>query len=46
MGIMVFSTLRAALSAGFEPYERTADGYLVRTRMARGWAFAIALAAP
>ena len=41
-GIVVFPSLAAALHAGFEIYDRTAEGYLVRTRTTRGWAFAIA----
>lgn len=41
-GIVIFPSLAAALSAGFEVYDRTAEGYLVRTRTARGWALAFA----
>jgi hypothetical protein len=40
-GIVTFPTLAAALKAGFEVYDRTTDGYLVRTRTAKGWAFAL-----
>lgn len=40
-GIMVFATVSEARRAGFEVYDRTSDGYLVRTQTARGWALAI-----
>lgn len=40
-GILVFPSLAAAIKAGFELYDRTADGYLVRTRTAHGWALAL-----
>jgi hypothetical protein len=40
-GITVFGSVSEALRAGFEVYDRTSDGYLVRTRTARGWALAI-----
>lgn len=40
-GIVTFPTLAAAIKAGFEVYDRTAEGYLVRTRTANGWAFAL-----
>jgi hypothetical protein len=40
-GIMVFTSLTEALRAGFEVYDRTATGYLVRTRTLRGWALAV-----
>lgn len=35
-----FPTLIAALRAGYQVYDRTMDGYLVRTRTANGWAIA------
>ncbi|MBV9272180.1 MAG: hypothetical protein JO165_13885 [Candidatus Eremiobacteraeota bacterium] len=35
-----FATLTAALRAGYQVYDRTAIGYLVRTRTAHGWAIA------
>jgi hypothetical protein len=41
-GIVVFPTLAAAVSAGFELYDNTPDGYLVRARTSNGWAFALA----
>jgi hypothetical protein len=40
-GIMTFPTLAQALRAGFQVYDRNAEGYLVRTRTARGWALAL-----
>ena len=40
-GLMVFRSLADALRAGFQIYDRTPDGYLVRTRTATGWAMAI-----
>jgi hypothetical protein len=40
-GITVFRSVDEALRAGFEVYDRTSEGYLVRTRTARGWALAI-----
>jgi len=40
-GIVVFPSVVAALNAGFEIYDRTAEGYLARVRTARGWAFAL-----
>jgi hypothetical protein len=40
-GIVVFPSVAAAIQAGFEVYDRTAEGYLVRILTARGWAFAL-----
>ena len=40
-GITTFTTLQAAISAGFQVYDRTLDGYLVRTRTSGGWALAL-----
>jgi len=40
---MVFQSLADALRAGFQIYDRTADGYLVRTRTASGWAMALVM---
>jgi hypothetical protein len=37
-----FSSLAQALRAGFHVYDRTDGGYLMRTRTANGWEFAIA----
>ncbi|MGD0472700.1 MAG: hypothetical protein ABSB70_05730 [Candidatus Velthaea sp.] len=41
-GFLVFKSLTEAIRAGFHVYDRTADGYLVRTRTSSGWAFAFA----
>jgi len=43
MGIVVFSSLAEALKNGFELYDRTREGYLVRAWSSHGWAFALAL---
>jgi hypothetical protein len=40
-GLLVFTTLRAALNAGYHVFDRTDNGYLVRTRTAAGWAMAL-----
>jgi hypothetical protein len=40
-GLLVFSSLAEAFRAGFQIYDRTPTGYLVRTRMTSGWAFAL-----
>ncbi len=40
-GMMVFSSLGEALRAGFQVYDRTPDGYLVRRLTSRGWALAV-----
>jgi hypothetical protein len=40
-GLMVFSSLADALRAGFEMYDHTQDGYLVRKWTAQGWAMAL-----
>jgi hypothetical protein len=40
-GLMVFRSLADALRAGFQIYDRTSDGYLVRTRTSSGWAMAL-----
>ena len=40
-GLMVFTSLADALRAGFQIYDRTQDGYLVRTRTQAGWAMAM-----
>jgi hypothetical protein len=39
-GILTFTSLQEALHAGFQVYDRTSDGYLVRTRTSAGWALA------
>ena len=40
-GMLIFRTLTEALRAGFEVYDRTAAGYLMRTRTDRGYALAV-----
>jgi len=40
-GLTVFTSLADALRAGFQIYDRTSEGYLVRTRTAQGWAMAL-----
>ncbi len=40
-GLVVFPSLADALRAGFQVYEKTSTGYLVRTRTENGWALAI-----
>jgi hypothetical protein len=40
-GLVIFKTLADALKAGYQVYDRTSDGYLVRMRTAAGWAMAI-----
>jgi hypothetical protein len=40
-GLTVFKSLADALRAGFQIYDRTSEGYLVRTQTAHGWAMAL-----
>jgi hypothetical protein len=40
-GIVVFGSVAEALRAGYQVYDRTRDGYLVRIRTAAGWAMAL-----
>jgi hypothetical protein len=40
-GLLVFGNLKDAINAGYQVYERTGNGYLVRTRTNAGWALAI-----
>lgn len=40
-GLMIFRSLSDALRAGYQVYDRTSDGYLVRTRTSRGWSIAL-----
>lgn len=39
-GIVVFTSISAAISAGFQVYDRTERGFLVRMNTAEGWAIA------
>lgn len=45
-GLMVFRSLADALRAGYQVYDRTAEGYLVRIRTAAGWASALVICKP
>ncbi len=40
-GLHVFPDLESAIAAGYHIYDRTVDGYLMRTRTALGWALAL-----
>jgi hypothetical protein len=41
VGLQVFKTVAAALRAGFQIYDKTEYGFLVRIRTSRGWALAV-----
>ncbi|HEY8314621.1 MAG TPA: hypothetical protein VIG51_10700 [Candidatus Baltobacteraceae bacterium] len=40
-GLIIFKSLAEALGAGYQVYDKTADGYVVRTRTSHGWAMAL-----
>ncbi len=40
-GILIFRSVGEALKAGFELYERTVDGYVVRIRIDGSWQIAL-----
>lgn len=40
-GLTIFPTLIAAIRAGYHVYDRTPNGYLMRTRTTSGWALAL-----
>ena len=40
-GLTVFPTLSAAINAGYQLYDRTPHGYLMRIRTRAGWALAL-----
>lgn len=40
-GLQVFRSLKDAIDAGFQVYDRTSTGYLVRMHTEAGWALAI-----
>lgn len=42
-GLAIFSSLADAIRMGYQLYDRTAEGYLVRTRTDRGWALALVI---
>ena len=39
-GIVVFTSLNEAIRQGYQVYDRTPDGYLVRIKTPGGWALA------
>jgi hypothetical protein len=40
-GLVVFNSLSQAIANGYQVYDRTAEGYLVRTRLDNRWALAV-----
>ncbi|MBV9102401.1 MAG: hypothetical protein JO060_02360 [Candidatus Eremiobacteraeota bacterium] len=40
-GLMIFTSLAEAIKCGFQVYDRTTDGYIVRAKTAKGWALAM-----
>lgn len=40
-GILTFTSLTDAIKSGFQVYDKTADGYLVRKRTPAGMALAV-----
>jgi hypothetical protein len=40
-GILTFNSLAEAIRAGFQVYDRTPEGYVVRTKTSGGWALAL-----
>jgi hypothetical protein len=40
-GLTIFTSLAEAIRAGFQVYDRTPEGYLVRTKTDSGWAMAL-----
>jgi hypothetical protein len=44
-GVVVFNSVREALSAGYQIYGKTEEGYLARMRTERGWALALIIIA-
>ena len=40
-GIQVFHSINEALRAGFQVYDKTREGYLVRIQQKGQWAFAL-----
>ena len=41
--MIVFHSLAEALRAGYQVYDRTAEGYLIRIRTKTGWAMALVI---
>ena len=44
-GVVVFTSVRDALKAGYHIYGRTEEGYLARIRTQGGWALALVVIA-
>ena len=42
-GLKIFRSLREAKDAGFDIYDRTPDGYLVRIKTEAGYQFALVI---
>jgi hypothetical protein len=42
-GLTIFKSLAQALQMGYQVYDRTADGYVVRIRTGSGWALALVI---
>lgn len=42
-GLTIFKSLNEALKLGYQVYDRTAEGYLVRIRTEAGWALALVI---
>ncbi|HEU5479494.1 MAG TPA: hypothetical protein VFU90_06650 [Candidatus Tumulicola sp.] len=42
-GLTIFRSLNEALQRGYQVYDRTPEGYLVRIRTERGWALALVI---
>jgi hypothetical protein len=42
-GVMTFSSLVKALECGFQIYERTEEGYLMRKQTPQGWGMALVI---
>lgn len=40
-GLVVFHSLKDALEAGYQVYDRTNEGYLLRKKTIAGWAMAL-----
>ncbi|HLW37178.1 MAG TPA: hypothetical protein VKR99_01990 [Candidatus Eremiobacteraceae bacterium] len=40
-GVLILRSMADALAQGFEFFDRTADGYIVRKKTPGGWALAI-----
>lgn len=45
-GLAVYHSMASALAAGYHVWDKTADGYLLRIRLAQGFAFALLVLKP